>query len=40
MSKTDYARTCRRVVDNRVKALIDEREKEAAQKRTSAGQRP
>ena len=40
MSKSDYARTCRRVVENRVKALIDERAKEAAQKRTSAGQRP
>src|SRR5262245_13517186 len=38
MSKNDYARTCRRVVDNRVKALVEERQ--AAQKRTSAGQRP
>src|SRR5262245_22189689 len=40
MSKQDYARTCRRVVDNRVKALLEQRRTEDAQKRTSAGQRP
>jgi len=40
MSKQDYARTCRRVVENRVKALIEQRRTEEAQKRTSAGQRP
>jgi hypothetical protein len=38
MSKNDYARTCRRVVDNRVKALVEDRQ--AEQKRTSAGHRP
>ena len=38
MSQSDYARTCRRVVDNRVKALVDERQ--AAEKRTSTRQRP
>src|SRR5262245_64896738 len=40
MSKQDYARTCRRVVENRVKALVEQRRTEDAQKRTSAGQRP
>jgi hypothetical protein len=40
MSKQDYARTCRRVVENRVKALVDQRRTEEAQKGTSAGQRP
>jgi hypothetical protein len=40
MSKQDYARTCRRVVENRVKALVEQRRTEEAQKGTSAGQRP
>jgi hypothetical protein len=37
MSKNDYARTCRRVVENRVKALIEDRQ---AEQKRSAGQRP
>jgi hypothetical protein len=40
MSKQDYARTCRRVVETRVKALVEQRRTEEAQKGTSAGQRP
>jgi hypothetical protein len=40
MRKQDYARTCRRVVENRVKALIEQRRTEDAQKPTSTGQRP
>jgi|SRR6476646_10616998 hypothetical protein len=38
MSKKDYARTCKRVAENRVKALIDQVRKQEAGKQTSAGQ--
>ena len=40
MSKQDYARTCRRVVDGRVKALTEQGRTDDAQKRKSAGRRP
>jgi hypothetical protein len=40
MSKKDYARTCRRVVDGRVKALIEQGRTDDAGKRKSAGGRP
>jgi hypothetical protein len=39
MSKKDYARTCRRVVDTRVKALIEQGRTDDAGKRKSAGPR-
>jgi hypothetical protein len=38
MSTKDYARTCKRVAENRVKALIDQVRKQEAGKQTSAGQ--
>ena len=40
MSKSDYARTCRRVVDGRVKALTDQGRTDDGVKRKSAGGRP
>ena len=40
MSKKDYGRTCRRVVDGRVKALIEQGKSDASEKRKSAGRRP
>jgi hypothetical protein len=40
MSKNDYARTCRRVVDGRVKALTEQVRSDEAGKRKSAGGRP
>jgi hypothetical protein len=36
MSKQDYARTCRRVVQNRIKFLIDQNRSEDAGKKKSA----
>jgi hypothetical protein len=36
MSKQDYARTCRRVVDNRVKALVEQNRSDDASKKKSA----
>jgi len=38
MSKQDYARTCRRVVENRVKALIEQNRTQNAAKGKSAHQ--
>jgi hypothetical protein len=35
MSKKDYARTCRRVVDSRVKALVEQTRRAASEKRKS-----
>jgi hypothetical protein len=40
MSKSDYARTCRRVVDGRVKALTEQLRSDEMGKRKSAGGRP
>jgi hypothetical protein len=40
MSKSDYARTCRRVVDGRVKALTEQVRSDETGKRKSAGGRP
>jgi hypothetical protein len=38
MSKQDYARTCRRVVENRVKALIEQNRTQNTAKGKSAHQ--
>ena len=40
MSKNDYARTCRRVVDSRVKALTELGRTDDGANRKSAGRRP
>jgi hypothetical protein len=40
MSKNDYARTCRRVVDSRVKALTEQGRTDDGGNRKSAGGRP